>query len=55
MAERIVIESALYKGGSISFGESIDTFVDNLKDTQPTVFFAVPRIWSKFQSGILVK
>ena len=53
VAERIVIESAaLYKGGSISFGESIDTFVENLKDTQPTVFFAVPRIWSKFQSGI---
>ena len=56
VAERIVIESAaLYKGGSISFGESIDTFVDNLKDTQPTVFFAVPRIWSKFQSGIFGK
>ena len=56
VAERIVIEgAALYKGGSISFGESIDTFVDNLKDTQPTVFFAVPRIWSKFQSGIFGK
>lgn len=56
VGERVGIEaSCLYIGGTMSFGESIDTFVDNLRDTQPTVFFAVPRIWTKFQMGVLGK
>ena len=56
IAERIVVEFAAYRfGGTISFAESLDTFAQNLQDTQPTVFFAVPRIWTKFQMGILAK
>ena len=56
VAERIAIEgAAIFTGGSIAFAESIDTFIKNLQDVQPTVFFAVPRIWNKFQSGILAK
>jgi len=42
-------------GGSISFAESLDTFAKNLQDTQPTMFFAVPRIWTKFYLGVLAK
>lgn len=56
IAERIVVEFAVFRfGGTVSFAESLDTFAQNLQDTQPTVFFAVPRIWTKFQTGILAK
>ncbi len=54
IAERIIIEAAaMLTGGTISFAENLDTFARNLSDTQPTLFMAVPRIWSKFQLAIL--
>ena len=54
IAERTAVEmSAFITGGSISFAESLDTFGKNLRDTQPTLFFAVPRIWTKFNLAIL--
>lgn len=56
IAERmLVVMGGLYSGGSISFAESLDLFAANLKDTKPTIFLAVPRIWTKFQMGILSK
>lgn len=54
IAERIIVEvAAIMTGGTISFAESLDTFARNLQDTQPTLFMAVPRIWTKFQLGVL--
>ena len=56
IAERVVVELGIFRfGGTSSFVESIDTFAQNLQEAQPTVFFAVPRIWTKFQMGILAK
>lgn len=56
IAERVVIEmGALYTGSMISFAESIDDFPKNLKETRPTIFFSVPRLWTVFQSKILEK
>jgi long-chain acyl-CoA synthetase len=56
IAERALVEmGGLYTGGMISFAESLDLFAANLKDSRPTVFLAVPRIWTKFQMGILSK
>ena len=56
IAERVVIEGAcLSYGGVISFAETLDSFAKNLSETKPTMFFAVPRIWKKFQLGILSK
>ncbi|MEM8894858.1 MAG: AMP-binding protein, partial [Bacteroidota bacterium] len=56
IAERAVIGVGNYNcGGTISFAESLDTFLDNLRATMPTVFFGVPRIWTKFQLGVLSK
>ncbi|MCO5231789.1 MAG: AMP-binding protein [Chitinophagales bacterium] len=56
IAERMLVEmGAIYSGGTISFAESLDSFPNNLKKVQPTVFLAVPRIWTKFQMGILGK
>lgn len=54
IAERMIVEiAAIFTGGVISFAENLDTFAKNLADTQPTLFMAVPRIWSKFQLAIL--
>jgi long-chain acyl-CoA synthetase len=56
IAERMGIEiMGIYQGGSFSFSETLETFPKNLADTQPTHFFAVPRIWGKFQEKILEK
>ncbi|WP_396586792.1 AMP-binding protein [Bermanella sp. R86510] len=56
VAERVIVEGqAFYGWFSISFVESIDTFARDLNSIKPTLFFAVPRLWSKFQEGILSK
>lgn len=56
VAERLLIETCcVYSGGTISFVESLDTFAKNLAEVQPTIFLAVPRIWTKFKLGILGK
>lgn len=56
IAERLLVEmGSIYTGSQVSFAESLDTFAENLAETKPTVFLGVPRIWSKFQQGILGK
>lgn len=56
IAERLGIETmGLMLGAQFSFAESLETFPQNLQATQPDYFFAVPRIWSKFQEKILEK
>jgi long-chain acyl-CoA synthetase len=56
IVERVVVEHVCLRfGGSMSFVESISSFAANLKEIQPHVFFAAPRIWTKFQLGILAK
>jgi long-chain acyl-CoA synthetase len=55
-AERIVVEmNSLYCNASISFSEGLDTFGDEIRSVQPTLFFAVPRLWVKFKEGIDAK
>jgi long-subunit acyl-CoA synthetase (AMP-forming) len=56
IAERNFVEfAATAAGGTIYFVENLDTFAKNLASARPTHFLAVPRIWSKFQEGILQK
>jgi long-subunit acyl-CoA synthetase (AMP-forming) len=56
IAERLlVMMGSLYTGGKVSFAESLDTFAANLSEASPSVFLGVPRIWTKFQQGILGK
>jgi long-subunit acyl-CoA synthetase (AMP-forming) len=45
----------IYTNSEIWFAESLDLFVKNLAEAQPTVFLGVPRIWTKFQMGVLAK
>ena len=55
IAERVGIEmSSLFRGATITFSDSLATFANNLEATQPDLFFAVPRIWAKFQEKILL-
>ncbi len=37
------------------FAESIEVVQANLKEVQPTLFFAVPRIWEKLYAGMMIK
>jgi long-chain acyl-CoA synthetase len=56
IAERAGIEMiGIYTGAQFSFSETLESFSKNLADTQPNLFFAVPRIWSKFREKILEK
>lgn len=56
VAERIFSTWHLVSCGTVlNFAESIDTVPDNLREVQPTLFFAVPRIWEKLHAGILIR
>lgn len=54
--ERTFVELAsVYAGFHLFFAESLDTFVEDMKRAQPTLFLSVPRLWVKFQQGVLQK
>jgi len=54
--ERFVVEShSLYAGFPLFFAESLDTFLQDLQRTRPTLFISVPRLWLKFQLGVFQK
>lgn len=55
--ERAVIECvSLVDGrGHIFFAETLDTFVADLQRARPTLFISVPRLWLKFQQGVLAR
>ncbi len=45
----------IYLGSTVSFGESIRTVQEDLREIAPTLFLGVPRIWEKLHSSILIK
>lgn len=54
VAERAAVEiNQLYHGFKVYFSGSLDTFADDLRRARPTLFFAVPRIWTKLQQRVL--
>lgn len=56
VAERLLTETApLYAGAHVSFAESLLKFPQNVQDAGPTIFLAVPRLWTKFKLKILEK
>src|SRR5690606_16074115 len=42
-------------GPVLNFAESIETVNENLREVQPTLFFAVPRIWEKLHAIAMIK
>src|SRR5207247_4024420 len=56
VAERLFSSWHLVSRGAVlNFAESIDTVTENLREVQPTLFFAVPRIWEKLHASILIR
>ncbi|MCV2886421.1 AMP-binding protein [Aestuariibacter sp. AA17] len=56
ITERVLIESAsFYSASEIHFLESLDTFQRDIKWCDPTLFVSVPRLWTRFQMGVLAK
>ena len=56
VAERLFSAWSLaYNGPILNFAESIETVQQNLREVQPTIFFAVPRIWERIHAGILIR
>ncbi len=56
VAERLFSSwSMAYNGPILNFAESIDTVQSNLREVQPSIFFAVPRIWERIHAGVLIR
>lgn len=56
VAERLFSTWTLVGGGpSLNFAESIETVTENLREIQPTLFFAVPRIWERLHALVTIK
>jgi long-chain acyl-CoA synthetase len=55
IAQRTVsVFGPLLTGSKINFVEEMDTIPQNMQEVSPTVFFAVPRIWEKFYSSLIL-
>lgn len=55
IAERLGGEYfALYTGSILNFVENPETVPENVREIAPTVFTAVPRVWEKFYSGVMI-
>ena len=50
-----LVGPSIYAGARIFFVDSLHTFARDLKIARPTGFGSVPRLWVKFQAGILAK
>ncbi|WP_048441071.1 long-chain fatty acid--CoA ligase [Caenimonas sp. SL110] len=55
IAERVGGEYfALYTGAILNFVENPETVPENVREIAPTVFTAVPRVWEKFYSAVMI-
>ncbi|NML84936.1 long-chain fatty acid--CoA ligase [Polaromonas sp.] len=45
---------SLYTGARLNFVENPETIPENVREIAPTVFTAVPRVWEKFYSGVMI-
>lgn len=53
VAERVLMNVGFFAGATITFSDSLQSFSKDLESTQPHLFLAVPRIWTKFREKIL--
>ncbi|TXH04305.1 MAG: AMP-binding acetyl-CoA synthetase [Nevskiaceae bacterium] len=53
VAERAAVQGgSLYYGYRVFFADRLETFPDDLRRARPTIFFSVPRLWTKFYLGV---
>jgi long-chain acyl-CoA synthetase len=45
---------SMYTGAKLNFVENPETIPENVREIAPTVFTAVPRVWEKFYSGVMI-
>jgi long-chain acyl-CoA synthetase len=55
MERALVAAGSIFQGVHIYFAEELDTFLQDLRRAEPTLFISVPRLWLKFQSGVFQK
>ena len=56
VAERALLETTNFQRGyHVYFAESLETFLEDVKRAQPTLFGSVPRLWLKFHAGVNAK
>lgn len=56
IAEQVFsIHAATLAGYAVYYAESIEALAENLQEVQPTLFFAVPRVWERFYAGVQAK
>jgi long-chain acyl-CoA synthetase len=56
IAERVVSHlGQIASGGETWFADSLATVPEDLRACRPTIFFAVPRVWEKFQQAVLAE
>lgn len=54
--ERAFVECASFVAGPhVFFAETLESFVTDVRRARPTLFISVPRLWVKFQHGVLAK
>lgn len=53
--ERMLVYLYLYTGVSLHYAESLETIGDDIRDVQPEVFSAVPRLLEKVYAKIIAK
>jgi len=53
--QMLTVMAPLQAGSCVSFGESIRTVQEDLREVAPTHFLGVPRIWEKLHSAIHIK
>ena len=44
----------MYTGAKLNFVENPETIPENVREIAPTVFVAVPRVWEKFYSSVMI-
>jgi long-chain acyl-CoA synthetase len=55
IAERMIGEYiSIYRRSTVNFVENPETVFENLREVQPLVFFAVPRVWEKVFSTVAI-
>jgi long-chain acyl-CoA synthetase len=55
IAERLIGEYVpIHRQSTINFVENPETVFENLREVQPVVFFAVPRVWEKVFSTVAI-
>lgn len=55
MERWLIASCSIQAGCQVFFAESLETFLADLQRARPTLFVSMPRLWLKFQQGVLGK